>query len=69
MSLTQGIKWPERTADGILKLAHVYDAVLFAPAGTWSDDVWARSLRTLTDARWRVLEAAIHDCVGRGGAL
>jgi hypothetical protein len=64
-SLTSGVKWERQ--DGLLTLLHAYDHILFAKVGDFDVDVWARTLRTLDDAKFNVRMAYVLAVPGMGG--
>ena len=65
-NLTSGVKFGHRETDAILLLVHSYDHLLFCDGSEWDSDVWAKSLRTLRDAKFKVSMAAVLALPGMG---
>jgi len=64
-SLDSNVKWPHGTSEGLIKLLHVYDQILFAAPGDWDGEVWYNSLRTVERALFRARMDAVLNVVGR----
>ncbi len=76
MGLVSNVKWPHTTEDALLKLNSIMDVALCSPEKMGfprleSDEwlVYGRTIQTLRDMRWKVLEEAIAQVPGMRGAL
>ena len=54
MSLLDKLQFEKQKPDGLLMLIHAYDHVLFAHQYLGEEEVWAKTLQTLNNAKFEV---------------